>query len=466
MESVKKQWSDILAFPKLILHLFFWSLIVLPLLVIWIAPYFYLAEDLQRLRIAAGSGDGNYNKVAKVIFEECLRDEAPGDLVSTSGSVNNARLLSDGSVDLAILQNDTIVSDTGFSGDKIRSIAALYPEVLHLLVKRDAPVNEVDDLRGKRVGVGPEGSGTAETTKTVLEFVLGDDFREEHNVELVYDNFKAMLSDLRTGKIAALFWLSGLPSPQVERAFSDADDLKVVPLIASTPGSAIPKNVAERFADGLKLHHSYVAGATIPMYAYEGHPDKPVSTIGITAVLACNQGLSSGEVMDITENLFSKKAIIAQKARILNALDETSAQQNLHFPLHEGARQYYRRAVLGSFFERNLKFVIFLYYACACLASFPAILLIRRHIKGWRNHKRIDEHYDRLEAVYHELKTYDGCDLDEIARKLRQIRTEALGDLTAEILPGDNSFLVYQNFQNDCEQLLQTRMEEASVTKR
>ncbi len=51
----------------------------------------------------------------------------------------------------------------------IRALAALYPEVVHIVARADAGIRTVADLKGKRVVVGDVGSGTEQNARQILE---------------------------------------------------------------------------------------------------------------------------------------------------------------------------------------------------------------------------------------------------------------------------------------------------------
>src|SRR5205823_10432298 len=44
---------------------------------------------------------------------------------------------------------------------QLRTIASLFPEAAHLVVRADSPIHKLADLKGKRVSLGESGSGTA-----------------------------------------------------------------------------------------------------------------------------------------------------------------------------------------------------------------------------------------------------------------------------------------------------------------
>src|SRR4030042_228860 len=78
--------------------------------------------------------------------------------------------------DLAILQND--IAFYALQGTKpmfdkavpnIRGVAALYPEHCQIHARKDAKIATVKDLKGKRVAVGPLGSGTEQNAMQLLE---------------------------------------------------------------------------------------------------------------------------------------------------------------------------------------------------------------------------------------------------------------------------------------------------------
>ena len=115
--------------------------------------------------------------------------------------------------DLAFVQSDTPPSTNA------RLIASLYSEVLHILVSKQAAdgVRGIDDLSGKRVSLGPVGSGTRQLSLRVLEHFgvqVGED------VALLPDEAAAGLIE---GSLDAAFILNAIPSRIVtELAEKDA----------------------------------------------------------------------------------------------------------------------------------------------------------------------------------------------------------------------------------------------------
>ena len=90
------------------------------------------------------------------------------EVIETSGSQENLKLLISGEVDFAMVQNHRAGSI------KVRSITGLYDETLHLVAHKGSNIRTLTDLIGKKVSIGESNSGTAIVTRALLEFTLND----------------------------------------------------------------------------------------------------------------------------------------------------------------------------------------------------------------------------------------------------------------------------------------------------
>ena len=108
-------------------------------------------------------------------------------------------------VDLALVQNDTPVQRN------VRAIAQLYPEMFHLIANKDANINTLTDLKGKRIALMPEGSGSYNLFWPLSQHygLTKDDFQ-----------FRSMAvseahTALQNGTVDALFRIIGLGNSSV-----------------------------------------------------------------------------------------------------------------------------------------------------------------------------------------------------------------------------------------------------------
>ena len=88
---------------------------------------------------------------------------------------------------------------------QLRVIANLYGEDLHLLAAKKANIKTVADLRGKRVSLSTEGSGTIITARAVLSAYR----MTEKSIVPNYDPAEKASDLMQDGKLDAL--LNGVP---------------------------------------------------------------------------------------------------------------------------------------------------------------------------------------------------------------------------------------------------------------
>src|SRR5215469_11267714 len=123
--------------------------------------------------VSIGTGEigGVYYPVAKAICEVIFRElHAQGIWCSaetTPGSVYNIERVQSGELEFGIVQSDVQFAAYKGSGrwkgrpvSGLRSVLSLYPELVTIVARRDANIRTLNDLAGKRVNAGVQGTGT------------------------------------------------------------------------------------------------------------------------------------------------------------------------------------------------------------------------------------------------------------------------------------------------------------------
>ena len=121
----------------------------------------------RHLVVATGRSDGAYYQFAEQYRARFAREGIDLEIRETSGSVENIALLKDprSGVDLAFVQGGT-----GAAGpaDSLRSLASLYFEPLWVFTPAARGPTDLRELHGRRLAVGPDGSGTRAVALTLL----------------------------------------------------------------------------------------------------------------------------------------------------------------------------------------------------------------------------------------------------------------------------------------------------------
>ncbi len=116
------------------------------------------------LRIAAGAAGGGYERVANALCSQLSTiANCEATSLNTEGSIENIDRLLNRSVDLALLQANTV------SSPMIAVVSPLYYEAVHLVTRRGKAIQSLQDLKGKRVMVGGERSGNLLVSKMLLD---------------------------------------------------------------------------------------------------------------------------------------------------------------------------------------------------------------------------------------------------------------------------------------------------------
>jgi hypothetical protein len=138
---------------------------------------------------------------------------------STRGSVDNLRLMQKRELNFAIAQGDIVLSAVKGTGHfensplkELRVLMSLYPEVVQIVVPVESAINSIDDLKGKRVVVGPPGSGNALTSVEILSArgIEIDDY------DPVYISYDESIQAMERQDCDAAIIIAGIPTLAVE----------------------------------------------------------------------------------------------------------------------------------------------------------------------------------------------------------------------------------------------------------
>lgn len=380
----------------------------------------------RELRIATGMRGGTFLPLGETLAHGFAHDVHGTRFVAleSPGSVASLEAMERGEAQLALVSNHVPASS------QVRLIAVLYEETLQVVVRRDAGIASPFDLRGRRVSVGADASGTESIAEAVLHhFGLRDEDLDRRNTTTTQ-----AAEQLERGELDAAFFVAGMRTPIVDRLLARGD-MQLLSL--GTPG------LVGSSLDGIRLDAPYFAVAAIPVHAYGREPEAPVGTITVRACLVARADLDEQLVYEITASLFDHKVELAAEQQLLSHLSEDFDRGLSPYALHPGADRYYRRAD-PSFVQRYTDEI-------SLLLTLGA--LVWSAIEAFRSARRVSRR-DRIEARIEEIQaiaargqaSQDVRGRQEAIALLVAARDKAILELAAEKLDANESFVILQQY--------------------
>jgi TRAP transporter TAXI family solute receptor len=283
--------------------------------------------------IASGAAGGVYQPIAEAIAR--IARESPGlnlplTVESTGASVANLQLIGAGKVQLALAQNDiayyaaegtTLPAFRGKELSSLRAIMSLYPEYVHVVGA--SGISSLEDLRGKRVALGPEGSGTEQNALQLLE-IAGLKTTDLGQAERI-DTAEAA-TRLRAGQLDAAFFTVGAGSGLVRDLLADGR-AKLV---------AMPRGQIGRLLAKMPFYWL----DEIPAGTYPGQT-AAVSTPSLRVLLVASENAEAEAVYGLTKALVDNLPALQAAHPAVRSLSTDTMLRVVTVPLHKGALRLY-----------------------------------------------------------------------------------------------------------------------------
>lgn len=284
------------------------------------------------LKFATGSIGGTYYPLGSAMAE-VISDHGENITVNSymgNASVSNSQLIDEGQVDMALVQGNVAYwASTGsgmFEGestDKIKGIAALYSEAVQIVVRKDLNIRSFEDLEGKRLNIGLEGSGHYSDAVTIIEAhgMNIDDFNIKNY------SFVEASQAFQEDEIDATIITSGLPTSSVMLLSNDTE----VEILSLSPD----------IIGELMREQSYYTSELIDKTTYP-FVEGEVRTIATKALWVCSSDLNEDTVYEMTKAFWENYDSIDVIERKKLSMNRTSALMGMSVELHPGALKYYK----------------------------------------------------------------------------------------------------------------------------
>ena len=286
-------------------------------------------ETLQADKILTGSKSGNYYKAATEL-NTILDDKLV--VTESEGSVDNLELLGNGKAKYAIVQLDTLTMFLRMGARQKKQansalvVAPLTTELVHIIVNKKARIKSLKDLRGKKIGGGPEGSGSFVSCFTVMSYFNNVNMQKYANT--ANESYEASLKKVRAGDLDAMFITTRPGMPLLKNLEEDAK--KTIELLDVGTGN-VPRD----------LRYIYSV-RSIEAKTYPWQP-KAARALATPAYLFAASKYSSAKVKKVAKALYEKADELKSKSDLWENVSVERAQRDKKMGLgfHAGARTYF-----------------------------------------------------------------------------------------------------------------------------
>jgi hypothetical protein len=294
-----------------------------------------MAQDF--LNILTGGTSGVYYPLGVAlskIYGEKIPNVRPS-VQATKASVENLNLLQQGKGEIVFTLGDSLAQawagdqEAGFRGklDKLRGIAAIYPNYVQIVASKESGIRSLADLKGKRLSVGAPRSGTELNARAILG-AAGITYKDLGKVE--YLPFGESVELMKNRQLDATLQSAGLGVASI-RDLAASVDIVVV---------EIPAEVVE------KAGAPFIK-ATIPANTYTGQAN-PVKSAAVGNFLVTRADMKDDLVHAMTKAVFENLPTLQAAHSAAKGIRLESALQGMPVPLHPGAMRYFQEKGLKT----------------------------------------------------------------------------------------------------------------------
>ncbi|MFI2039657.1 TAXI family TRAP transporter solute-binding subunit [Streptomyces bottropensis] len=309
------------------------SLVVLGLLAWWLWPR--EEPPSGTITLSTGADSGVYQQYGQEMKTAIAQDmpRLTIDLRSSDGSQENVERVATGESDFAIAAADavqTYLDERRPGGGKLRGLARLYDDYVQVVVPVTSPIQSIADLKGKRVAVGPKGSGV----RLIAERVLAAEGLDiDKDIRSRPDTIRTSPDALRRGGIDAFFWSGGLPTKGLSDLAATGYEYRFVPI-----GSELVAKLHGE--DDSFLHYRT---AVMPADAYPSIlRNSTVPTITVANLLITREDMDPRLTEWLTRMVIKNRDRIGKDVHAAQLVDLRTAIYTDPLYLQKGAKEYYR----------------------------------------------------------------------------------------------------------------------------
>ncbi|MDT9000228.1 TAXI family TRAP transporter solute-binding subunit [Paucibacter sp. APW11] len=378
------------------------------LLVAWLLLSYFFPSPPSRIAIATGFKGGSYEYFGQRYARRLGQDRIKVELRQSSGSVDNISQLNDAKSGVAAAFVQGGVSDAARSPQLV-SLGRINYQAFWIFYRGTETLQQLTQLKGKRIAIGPTGSGT----EVVARQVLGISGVNEQTAQLLPLAGQQAVDALHDGRADVIFLAFAPEAPVIQALMRDAS----VKLMDVKP------------AEALTRIFPFLVKLVLPQGVFDFErniPAQDITLIGSTNALLVREDMHPELIHLLARTLKAEHG----GAGLFQHAGDFPQLSDPEYPMAPAALDYYRNG--PSLLQRYLPFwvghyvqkLLALLMASAALL-FPLLNYLPRLLR-WMVRERLHKLYRRLRLIDRQLLSpLPASEARELLQALDQIDRES-----------------------------------------
>ena len=287
------------------------------------------SDTTKELIFVSGTGNSSYYPLGEIISSIWNNELKKENIIYRSGDLSgeNLLLIENSNAQIAIALNP--VAHDAWAGNEqfikplrnFRAVGAIFPEVLQFVLTENQEINNLTDLKGKRIALGSLGTATFSMSSKILESNLlnNDEIRSE------YISFTDAANKIKNDLLDGAFGVLNVPSTQILDLMK-TKEIKIY-------------NFSDQELNDIIRKYPFISKYTLPREIYGN--SKPIDTLSCKLVLYVSNDLETETVYNLTKIFYENIEEISKSHPSGSNISKENALIGVSTPLHKGAIQYF-----------------------------------------------------------------------------------------------------------------------------
>lgn len=307
-------------------------------------------EITKFVTIGTGGVTGVYyptgGAISRMINKRFDEYKIKATVESTAGSVFNINAVMSGDLDFGVAQSDRQyqayngLAEWAQAGKQpdLRSVFSIHPESITLVASQNSNIENIEDLKGKRINLGNPGSGQLQNSRDVI---IASGLTEK-DIKAEYVKAVEAPGLLQDERIDAFFYTVGHPNGNIKEATSGRIKVHIVPIKTS------------KIDKMLKRFPYYTKSVILQKFYPNALNTNDIETIGVKATFVTSKNVDEDVVYAITKEVFENFEEFKTLHPAFEILTKASMLKGLSAPIHKGALRYFKETDLLKYIDPKL----------------------------------------------------------------------------------------------------------------